>query len=113
MHKLVPQKIRKITATHVFRNVIPELATAGIVFRPLIWTADGRPHPAAVRTLRYAAAQAVVCAGGIGDAAWLLRRWKHEIMVAILRRRAAMARAVLPRRSEREEWLLTVHANLG
>ena len=94
-----------------YRNVIPELAAAGIVFRPLIWTADGRPHPAAVRTLRYAADQAVVRAGGTGDAASLLRRWKHEIMVAILRRRAAMSRAVLPRHSEREEWLLTGHAN--
>ena len=29
-----------------YRHVIPELQAAGIAFRPLIWTADGRPHPA-------------------------------------------------------------------
>jgi hypothetical protein len=27
-----------------YRNAIPELAAAGIVYRPLVWTADGRPH---------------------------------------------------------------------
>ena len=37
----------------------------------------------------------------------MLRRWKHEITVAIMRRRAAMSRAVLPGRSARAEWLLT------
>jgi hypothetical protein len=36
----------------------------------------------------------------------LLRRWKHEITVAIMRRRAAMARAALPRQRPRELWLL-------
>lgn len=35
-----------------YGNVIPELRQAGIVFRPLTCTADGRPHPAAVRTMR-------------------------------------------------------------
>ena len=27
-----------------YREVIPQLAAAGIAFRPLIWTAEGRPH---------------------------------------------------------------------
>ena len=36
-----------------YRDVIPELHTAGIAFRPLIWSADGRPHPAATRTLKH------------------------------------------------------------
>jgi len=38
-----------------YRREIPELAQAGIVYSPLVWTADGRPHPAVVRTLRFAA----------------------------------------------------------
>ena len=42
-----------------YRQEIPELARAGIVYRPLVWTADGRPHPAVTRTLRYAAETAV------------------------------------------------------
>ena len=34
-------------------------------------------------------------------------RWKHEIQIAILRRRGAMARAVLPRATAHEDWMLT------
>ena len=41
-----------------YRDAIPELAAAGIAFRPLVWTADGRLHPAATRTLKHAAEQA-------------------------------------------------------
>ena len=37
----------------------------------------------------------------------LLGRWRHEIQIAILRRRAAMYRAVLPKASEYEHWLLS------
>ena len=35
----------------------------------------------------------------------LHRRWMHEIQIVLLRRRAAMARAVLPSPSARAEWL--------
>ena len=35
----------------------------------------------------------------------LQRRWKHEIQIAVPRRRAAVARAVLPNPSARTEWL--------
>ena len=35
----------------------------------------------------------------------LHRRWKHEIQIALLRRRAAMPRAFLPNPSVRAEWL--------
>ena len=90
-----------------YRNVIPELRRAGVAFRPLIWTADARPHPASVRTLRYAAEVAASRHGGLEGRPAMLRRWKHEITVAIMRRRAAMSRAVLPGRSARAEWLLT------
>ncbi len=90
-----------------YRDVIPQLASAGIAFRPLVWTSEGRPHPAATRTLRYAAGLAAARGGSEADAAGLLRRWRHELRVAIQRRRAAMARAVLPRATAREMWLLT------
>eukprot|EP00973_Karenia_brevis_P052147 7245291-Karenia_brevis.AAC.1 len=42
----------------------------------------------------------------------MLSRWRHEIQIAILRRRAAMHRAVLPKLSAFEQWLLTGNANL-
>eukprot|EP00973_Karenia_brevis_P047960 6655894-Karenia_brevis.AAC.1 len=72
----------------------------------MVWTADGRPHAAVMRTLAYAADIAARRQGGI-DKAGFLARWKHELSVAILRRRAAMARACLPRKTAREMWLLT------
>ena len=99
-----------------YRHVIPELARAGITFRPLIWTADGRPHPAAVRTMRYAADRAAGRGSDEVKSSALLGRWRHEVMVSILRRRAAMARAVQPRPSARSRWLLTgvsEEANFG
>ena len=79
-----------------YRGVLPQLREAGISFRPLIWTADGRPHPAVTRTMRYAAERAVARGGRTTMVEAYLRRWNHEISIAILRRRAAMTRAVLP-----------------
>jgi hypothetical protein len=37
-----------------YLSIIQQVHRAGIVFRPLFWTTDGRPHPAVVRTMRYA-----------------------------------------------------------
>ena len=34
------------------------------------------------------------------------RRWTHEIQIALIRRRAAMTRAVVPNSSTRADWLL-------
>ena len=95
------RKLRK------YRRIIPQLARAGIAVRPLVWTSEGRPHPAVTRTLRYAAGIAATRGGSQSSAGALLGRWRHELQIAIQRRRAAMTRAVLPRRSRREEWLLT------
>ena len=90
-----------------YRRVIPELARAGIAFRPLVWTSEGRPHPAVTRTLRYAAGIAATRSGSQASSAGLMGRWRHEVQIAIQRRRAAMARAVLPRATARQLWLLT------
>ena len=38
-----------------YRNEIGELRQQNIHYRPLVWTVDGRPHPAVTRTLQYAA----------------------------------------------------------
>eukprot|EP00973_Karenia_brevis_P008004 1085292-Karenia_brevis.AAC.1 len=42
---------------------------------------------------------------GEEEAVSLHQRWRHEITVAIQRRKAAMLRAVIPRRNDRQEWL--------
>ena len=73
--------------------------------RPPVWTADGRPHPAVTRTLQYAADIASSRNGKHLSAKSLHRRWKHEIQIAFLQRRAAKARAVLPNPSTSTEWL--------
>ena len=57
----------------------------------LVWTADGRPRPAVTRTLQYAADIASTRNGQHLSAKSLPRRWKHEIQIALLRRRAAMS----------------------
>ena len=58
------------------------------------------------RTLRHAADIASSRNRQQVSAKSLQRRWKHDIQVALLRRRAAMTRAVLPNLSARAEWLL-------
>jgi hypothetical protein len=89
-----------------YRNVIPQLHAAGIAFRPLIWSSDGRPHPAVTRTLKFAAETVARKRGGVSVPNFL-SRWKHEIQIAILRRRAAMFRATQPKVGAKDAWLLT------
>jgi hypothetical protein len=91
---------------HHHLSVIPELHAAIIASRPMIWSADGRPHPAVTRTLKYAADIAARKRGGVTVPA-LLARWKHEITVAFVRRRAAMIRAVLPQIGAKQLWMMT------
>ena len=89
-----------------YRKRIPDLQVQGIVCRPLVWTADGRAHPAVTRTLQYAADIASCHNGQQMSAKALQHRWKHEIQIALLRRRAVMTRAVLPDTTVRERWFL-------
>ena len=73
-----------------YRNEIGEFGQQGIHYRPLcVQRTGGRIQPS-YRTLQYAQA------GSICRRKSLHRRWKHEIEITLLRRRAAMARAVLP-----------------
>ena len=61
----------------IYRDEIVELRQQGIHCRPLIWTADGRPHPAVIRALQYAADIASSRNGQQMPAKSLQRRWKH------------------------------------
>ena len=65
----------------------------------------GRTTTTVTRTLQYAADTASSRNGQQMSAKSLHRRWKHEIQIALLRRRAAMARAVLLNPSARAQWL--------
>ena len=84
---------------------IGELRQQNIHYRPQVWTADGRPHLAVTRTLQYGVDIASSRNGLHQSAKSLHRKWKYEIQIALLQRRAAMARAVLPNSSARAERL--------
>ena len=71
--------------TSHYRREIPDLRAQGIVYCPLVWTADGRP-PVVTRTLQDAADIASSRNGQQMSAKPLQRRWKHEIKIALLRR---------------------------
>ena len=93
----MPESERSTTKTEVIYHVNDLDAT------PPEWkTGD---VPAVTRTLQYAADIASSRNGQHLSAKSLHRRWKHEIQVALLRRRAAVARAVLANPSARAEWL--------
>ena len=87
-----------------YDSILPALRRAGVVFQPLVWSAEGRPHPATVRILE-CALKLVRTRKGAEAAAELRGRWQHEIAVAIQRRKAAMIRAALPAQSGRQAWL--------
>ena len=93
-----------------YRVEIRQLDAAGICYRPLVWTSNGRPHPAVTRTLRFVAEQVANRSEQQPKASEVLARCRHEIQVAIQRRRAAMTRAVLPKLGATDEWLLTGQA---
>ena len=91
--------------TH-YKQEIPDSRNHRIHCPSLVWTADRRPHPAVTGTLQYAGDIASSRNGQQMSAKSLQHRWKHEIQIAFLRRRAAMTGAVQPNPSARAESLL-------
>ncbi len=93
-----------------YREEIRQLSAAGICYRPLVWTSNGRPHPAVTRTLRFVAEQVANRSDQQPEASDVLARCRHEIQVALQRRRAAMTRAVLPKLGAAALWLVAGEA---
>ena len=84
------------------RNEIVELRQQGVLNIALSSRQRmGDRHPAVTRTLQYAADIASSRNGQQMSSKSLQSRWKHEIQIALLRRRAAMARANPSARAER------------
>ncbi len=71
------------------------MAEEGIAFRPMVWSAEGRPHPVVLRVLGYAAEIATRKNVALDQKAFV-RRWCREIAVEIQRRKARMIRMCLP-----------------
>ena len=82
------------------------LACDGVGFRPLVWSAEGRPHPVVDRVIHFAAE---VAARKHPDACAVefARRWRREIAVALQKRLARMIHACLPRPNRRMQRLIT------
>ena len=89
-----------------YSSILPELRQAGITFQPMVWSCEGRPHPATVRIMEFTLA-AIGRKLGAEQVPRIRERWRHEIAVAIQRRKAAMIRSCLPLRGLRQEWLLS------
>ena len=85
----VKRKIRRYAA------ILHELHEAGIAFRPMAWSAEGRPHPMVGRVLAHASEQ-VARKRPSASAHEICRRLRQEIGVALARRMARMIRACTP-----------------
>ena len=59
------------------------------------------------RVLSHVARRATARAGADCCSQSIVSRWRHEISVSLLRRRAAISRSTLPRRSDRDLWMLS------
>ena len=70
---------RKMTR---YSNILPALRRAGVIFKPMVWSAEGRPHPETVRVMD-CTVRMVRSRRGEEAAAELSRRWRHEIAIAI------------------------------
>ena len=93
------KKLRK------YAQLLGPLARDGIAFRPLVWSAEGRPHPVVDRVVSFASELAArkhpdTCARAFAQ------RWRREIAVALQKRLARMVRAGLPRPNSRGRVLL-------
>ena len=80
---------------------LAELADEGVVYRPLVFSCWGRPHPEALELLA-ALAAAAARRQGFADGASLLRCARRAISVQLWRRAASMVHACLPRPSADE-----------
>ena len=88
------RKLRK------YARLLGPLAREGVGFRPLVWSAEGRPHPVVERAMGYAAGMAARKHPEASASAFT-SRWRREIAVAIQKRMARMIRACLPRANGR------------
>ena len=91
-----------------YRDILTAMNNGGIAFRPMIWSAEGRPHPVAKRVMGFAGDIAARRRPQI-SAKEFIKRWEREIAIAIQRRLSRMIKACLPKPSRHSEWLMTGH----
>ena len=85
----VKRKLRR------YRHILDDLEAAGIAFRPLAWSAEGRAHPIVQRVMAHVAQQ-VARTRPDSSAGEICKRWRQEIGTALAIRMARMIRSCLP-----------------
>ena len=78
-----------------YRDILEELRQQGIEYRPLVFSAYGRPHAETSKWLEFSA-RAAARKRGISDFKQILSRVYRNIAVAIQRRFVEQIRACLP-----------------
>ena len=96
---------RKVTR---YSSILPALRRAGVTFMPMVFSAEGRQHPATTRML-HSTLKAMARKVDEAELQAIQRRWAHDIGVAIQRRKVSMIRACLPEQSQHHTWLLHGH----
>ena len=93
------KKLRK------YARLLGPMARDGIAFRPLIWSAEGRPHPVVDRVIGFAS-ELASRKHADSNAQQFAQRWRREIAVALQKRLARMVRACMPAPNRRGRLLL-------
>eukprot|EP00929_Paragymnodinium_shiwhaense_P026577 TRINITY_DN1578_c0_g1_i1.p1 TRINITY_DN1578_c0_g1~~TRINITY_DN1578_c0_g1_i1.p1 ORF type:complete len:384 (+),score=60.22 TRINITY_DN1578_c0_g1_i1:335-1486(+) len=88
-----------------YRDLLEPLARDGVAFRPMVWSAEGRPHPVVGRVIAFAS-ELASRKHPETSARSFAQRWRREIAVAIQKRLARMVQACLPAPSQRAAMLL-------
>ena len=83
------KKLRK------YAMLLGSMARDGIAFRPLIWSAEGRPHPVVDRVIGFAS-ELASRKHADSNAQQFTQRWRREITVALQKRFARMVLACMP-----------------
>ena len=78
-----------------YRNILHELDSAGIAFRPMAWSAEGRAHPIVQRVMAHVAEQVARRQPG-ATAQEVCKRWRQEVGTVLASRIARMIRSCMP-----------------
>ena len=81
-----------------YSQLIDEVRSDGIAFRPVLRSSEGRPHSTAIRIVSYASTSTMVARKFDGVQAPIVRRrWDEEIGILLAAARPRMAMAYFPR----------------
>ena len=88
-----------------YSTAIRQLQADGLAFMPMVWSQEGRPHPAAERVLAYAAQLAARGRPGLQPKQFV-KRWRREIVIELQRSLARMIMVCEPAQGRRADFFL-------